>query len=98
MFANDTYSFSDNLFHSMSFVTIEHISKAKVIVDLFGATVISWVLPSGKEMLYLSSLCDKTHKSPIRGGIPVIFPQFSNGILFLSIMNFRRKINETWFC
>lgn len=63
-------------------IEIVHSSGAKVVVDLFGATVVSWILPSGKEMLYLSSLADRSGKSPIRGGIPVIFPQFSNGTLF----------------
>ena len=66
----------------MSFVEIQHPSGSKVIVDPFGATVISWTLPSGKEILYLSAIYDKTHKNPIRGGIPVIFPQFANGRLY----------------
>ena len=71
----------DTLFKNMV-IEIGHYSGAKVVVDLFGATVVSWILPSGKEMLYLSSLADRSGKSAIRGGIPVVFPQFSNGTPF----------------
>ena len=62
----------------MSTVEINHSSGARVVVDRFGATVVSWVLPSGKQVLYLSSLADRTGSKPIRGGIPVVFPQFSD--------------------
>lgn len=57
-----------------------------MVVDLFGATVVSWILPSGKEMLYLSSLADRSGKAAIRGGIPVIFPQFSNGTHIIAFL------------
>lgn len=78
----------------MTFIEIKHTSGAKVTVDLFGATVTSWILPSGKEMFYLSAIYDKTHKNPIRGGIPVIFPQFSNGTLDLfDVLIYRRQID-----
>lgn len=82
----------------MSSVIIEHSSGAKVTVDLFGATVVSWILPSGKEMFYLSSLCDKERKNPIRGGIPVIFPQFANGCGLLFFIITRGTFNETRIC
>ena len=88
----------------MSVVEIVHSSGAKVTVDLFGATVTSWILPSGREMFYLSSLCDKTRTKPIRGGIPVVFPQFSNGKDFylfsndiIMVIN-RRKDFKAWIC
>ena len=79
----------------MSTVEINHSSGAKLVVDRFGATVVSWVLPSGKQMLYLSSLADRTGTKPIRGGIPVVFPQFSDGSLFL-VFSIRGTANEAW--
>ena len=60
-------------------LVLNHPSGATATVNLFGATVFSWILPSGKEMFYLSTLSDKTGVKPIRGGIPVVFPQFANG-------------------
>ena len=60
-------------------VTLQHPSGASVSVNLWGATVVSWKLPSGKEVFYLSPLSDTTNTLPIRGGIPLIFPQFANG-------------------
>ncbi|KAJ9080487.1 hypothetical protein DSO57_1024412 [Entomophthora muscae] len=48
-------------------------SSAKI--DLKGATVISWVV-NGQEILFLSSKADRTSKKAIRGGIPLVFPQF----------------------
>lgn len=77
----------------MSTVEINHSSGARVVVDRFGATVVSWVLPSGKQVLYLSSLADRTGSKPIRGGIPVVFPQFSDGFL-LFILGIRGTANE----
>ena len=46
------------------------------------------MLPSGKEMFYLSKLSDTTGVKPIRGGIPVVFPQFANGseVFFLWVV------------
>ena len=60
-------------------IVLKHSSGATASVNLFGATVFSWILPSGKEVFYLSKLTDTTGKKPIRGGIPIVFPQFNNG-------------------
>lgn len=53
------------------------IEGASVTVSRFGAQVLSWVPADGKERLFLSerAVCDGT--SPIRGGVPICFPQFS---------------------
>ena len=51
---------------------------ASAQVHRFGAHVTSWMpAPGDEERLFLSSLSDMSGKSAIRGGIPVIFPQFS---------------------
>lgn len=49
-------------------------SGESIVVHLAGATVTSWQLDDGHELLFLS---EKTHldgSKPIRGGIPLVFP------------------------
>ena len=48
-------------------------SSCKVL--LWGATVVSWV-EGGVERLFVSSVAKYDEKKAIRGGIPVVFPQF----------------------
>ena len=51
---------------------------AIAVVHLHGAHVSSWrPAPDGAERLFLSSRSDLREGSAIRGGIPVIFPQFA---------------------
>lgn len=52
-----------------------------VTVALFGAQVLSWKTADGCERLYLSPTAVQDGKSPIRGGIPVCFPQFNQRVL-----------------
>ncbi|KAL7587240.1 hypothetical protein Lser_V15G38170 [Lactuca serriola] len=49
-----------------------------VDVYLYGAHVTSWKNDQGKELLFLSSKATFSPPKAIRGGIPIIFPQFSN--------------------
>lgn len=46
---------------------------------LFGAHLSSWCVPEFGELLFLSSAADLTGASAIRGGVPLVFPQFSKG-------------------
>jgi glucose-6-phosphate 1-epimerase len=46
-----------------------------VTVLKHGATVISWILDT-KEQLWLSSAAKLDGSKPVRGGIPLVFPQF----------------------
>jgi glucose-6-phosphate 1-epimerase len=46
---------------------------------LFGATLTSWCVPEFGELLFLSPTADLTGASAIRGGVPLVFPQFSKG-------------------
>jgi glucose-6-phosphate 1-epimerase len=48
-----------------------------VVVLLHGAHVVSWQDPSGTERMYLSPLSPLTGPAAVRGGVPVIFPQFA---------------------
>ena len=47
-------------------------------IMLHGAHVTSWQPIPGKEMLFLGKKADFASNSAIRGGIPIIFPQFSD--------------------
>jgi glucose-6-phosphate 1-epimerase len=46
-------------------------------VYLHGAHVTSWIPAGDEERLYLSAASDFRHGAAIRGGVPVVFPQFS---------------------
>jgi len=50
-------------------------------VALQGGHVLSWQTAPGTERLYLSPLAVLDGRSPIRGGIPVCFPQFNQRVL-----------------
>jgi glucose-6-phosphate 1-epimerase len=59
-------------------VTLAAADGASAEVYLYGAHVASWrPAPGGEERLFLSATSDLSGKSAIRGGIPVIFPQFA---------------------
>ena len=49
---------------------------ARAIVALRGAQLLSWTPAGGNERLFLSSRADFAPGAAIRGGMPVIFPQF----------------------
>ncbi|KAI3811438.1 hypothetical protein L1987_21162 [Smallanthus sonchifolius] len=49
-----------------------------VEVYLYGAHVTSWKNEQGQELLFVSSKAIFDPPKPIRGGIPICFPQFSN--------------------
>ena len=50
---------------------------ASAIVSRFGAQVLSWRDAAGRERLFLSERAIFDGHTPIRGGIPLCFPQFS---------------------
>lgn len=50
---------------------------ARALVSLFGAQVLSWIPAGGREWLYVSKRAAFDRHQPIRGGIPVCFPQFA---------------------
>ncbi|MHB9022667.1 MAG: D-hexose-6-phosphate mutarotase [Armatimonadota bacterium] len=58
-----------------------HRSGARVEVYLHGAHVTSWRNAAGDELFFLSRESNFAPERPIRGGIPVIFPQFGGGSL-----------------
>jgi glucose-6-phosphate 1-epimerase len=55
---------------------LTHASGSSAEVHLHGATVTSWCLPSGDEVLYLRPDALFTGAKPIAGGVPLCFPVF----------------------
>jgi len=49
---------------------------ASAVIGQMGAQTLSWRTPDGRERLYLSERAIFDGNAPIRGGIPVCFPQF----------------------
>ena len=59
-------------------VSLRAPDGACATVALHGGHVLSWVPAGGSEMLYLSPRSGFAPGQAIRGGVPVIFPQFSD--------------------
>jgi glucose-6-phosphate 1-epimerase len=74
-------------------VTLRASDGATAEIYLHGAQVTSWRPAGGEEQLYLSRAAGFGDGSPIRGGIPVCFPQFS-GLGLLPKHGFARSM--TW--
>jgi glucose-6-phosphate 1-epimerase len=49
---------------------------AQASVTLYGAHLVSWKDAGGRERLFCSARSARDGSRPIRGGVPVIFPQF----------------------
>lgn len=59
-------------------VRITAADGAQITVSLFGAHLLSWKTGDGKERLFCSALSALDGSKPVRGGVPVIFPQFNS--------------------
>ena len=64
-------------FHGLDAVHLRAADGASAIVTTYGAQVVSWVPAGGDERLFLSSKSALDRQAPIRGGVPVVFPQFA---------------------
>jgi glucose-6-phosphate 1-epimerase len=58
-------------------IVLTSLLGSSVEVYLLGSTITSFKTPLGQEMLFLSSKAVLTGEKPIRGGIPIAFPQFA---------------------
>lgn len=58
-------------------VRITSADGAQALVTLFGAHLVSWKSADGTERLFLSEQSALDGSKAIRGGVPVIFPQFA---------------------
>lgn len=72
-----TGSISEIGFHGVPAVLLESAGGASAVVSLRGAQVLSWQPASGEEWIYLSPRAVFGGVQPIRGGVPICFPQFS---------------------
>ena len=62
-------------------VVLKHTSGSRAEVYLYGAHVVSWTDAVGRESLFLSEQSRFEPGVAIRGGVPVVFPQFASGPL-----------------
>ncbi|MBH9551591.1 D-hexose-6-phosphate mutarotase [Inhella gelatinilytica] len=58
-------------------VTLRAPDGAQATVSLHGGQLLSWIPAGGEEQLYASPLSVPAAGSALRGGVPVIFPQFA---------------------
>lgn len=64
-------------FHGLPAVELRGPQGAQACITLHDAQVLSWIPAGRTEQLYLSERSDFSGRGPIRGGVPVCFPQFS---------------------
>ncbi len=64
-------------FGELPAVRITAADGAEAIVTLFGAHLVSWKSADGRERLFCSAGSALDGSRAIRGGVPVIFPQFN---------------------
>jgi glucose-6-phosphate 1-epimerase len=70
------------LFHGLPAVRLRAKDGATATITLHGAHVVSWKSARGVEQLYLSPNTRFESGQAIRGGVPVVFPQFNTrGVL-----------------
>lgn len=70
------------LFHGLPALRLCAPNGASATLTLHGAHVVSWRSPGGVEQLYLSPNTRFESGQAIRGGVPVVFPQFNTrGVL-----------------
>ena len=62
---------------SLPTVHLQHPDGSRAVLTLFGAHLVSWKTPDGAEQLFCSERSALDGSRPIRGGVPVIFPQFN---------------------
>jgi glucose-6-phosphate 1-epimerase len=64
-------------FGKLPAVRIASPDGAEAIVSLFGGHLMSWKSADGKQRLFMSAQSALDGSKALRGGVPVIFPQFA---------------------
>jgi len=62
-------------------VRLVHSSGYEAVVSEYGGQIVSWTDPKRRELLFLSEKAIFKSGKAIRGGMPVVFPQFGKGEL-----------------
>ncbi len=65
-------------FSALGPVVLQSPSGDRVVVGGYGAHVLSWTPVGHGEQLFLSARSRLDGSAPVRGGVPVIFPQFAD--------------------
>ena len=78
---SDALAAANCVFQQQPCVEISLPGGDRALVALFGAQVLSWVTADGIERIYLSPRARFDGASPIRGGVPLCFPQFNQRAL-----------------
>jgi glucose-6-phosphate 1-epimerase len=68
---------ANSRFGALDAVTLKAPDGAEAIVTLYGAHLVSWKAADGRERMFLSAKSALDGSKAIRGGVPVIFPQFA---------------------
>lgn len=64
-------------FHGIAALRLNGPKRTSAVVSQLGGQLLSWKTQEGRERLYLSESAVLDGSVPIRGGVPVCFPQFS---------------------
>lgn len=67
--------------NGMDCLELVHQSGARLVIYLQGAHATAWRDAHGNDILFMSEKSSFKSGHPIRGGIPVVFPQFGDGLL-----------------
>jgi len=70
-------SITETVFGQLPAVLLRAPDGAEAIVTLYGAHLVSWKGADGRERLFCSAKSALDGSKAIRGGVPVIFPQFA---------------------
>lgn len=71
------FSIRNTQFRGQPVITLLSGDGARAVVSPFGGQLLSWAPANGLEQLFLSERTVFDGSTPIRGGVPVCFPQFS---------------------
>lgn len=64
-------------FHGLDALRLNGPRGSSTVVSRLGGQLLSWVTPDGRERLFLSDKAVFDGSAPIRGGVPVCWPQFA---------------------
>jgi glucose-6-phosphate 1-epimerase len=74
-------------------LSLDDNQSNSVTMTLFGGHIISWIC-QGEEQLFMSKTATYDGQKAIRGGIPLVFPQFGRPLQIMAQHGFAR--NSMW--
>jgi glucose-6-phosphate 1-epimerase len=72
-----TQPMANHTFGKLPAVQLKSPDGAEATITLYGAHLVSWKTADGRERMFLSAKSALDGSKAIRGGVPVIFPQFA---------------------